>query len=278
MAKIEWDQSGEKIFETGLDRGVLYSPHHLYEVVDGDYVTWNHFRPMGFAWNGLVSVNENADGSSTSPVYFDGEKTIDIVTPGDFSASLKAITFPDEFLELSGYAEHVPGLLIDNQPRDVFGLSYRTLVGNDIESSELGYKLHVIYNLTATPDARSFNSMSSNVEPTDFGWNLTSKPEFISGYRAGSHFVFDSTKIRPEALAQIELMLYGDDTHPGRLPRVVELLYFTTVTIFDYGDGTWGAEGPDYFVSMLDDDTFQIDGANVVYLDANTYEISSTND
>lgn len=269
MAELVWDQLGTRVFETGIDRAVLYSPNHPITVASVQY-------PSGFAWNGLTEVNVETENAASTPVYFDGVKTFDLIDPGDFSASIKAITYPDEFIEYDGYSEFVSGMFLDNQPRNTFGLSYRTLLGNDLEGIDFGYKIHLLYNLTAISDSLAYQTVGSNVDPINFGWTITGVPEVIPGFRPTAHLVLDSTKINPTTLLYIEDILYGTNSVNSRLPTMTEVLSYVTITITDNGDGTWTATGPDYLVSLLDPTTFQIEGANVIYLDSETYTISST--
>lgn len=270
---IEWDAVGEHYFETGIDRGVLYSPNDpvMFNISEGSYEE----GPGGYAWNGLISVDDTTEGLVVSSLYFDGIKTLDLVKPGDFSASLKAYTYPDKFLQYDGFSEVSAGLLIDNQPRNVFHLSYRTKVGNELNQKDLGYKIHLLYNLTATPDAKAFKTVDTNISPTNFGWNLTSKPERILGRRPTSHFIIDSTKIDSGVLASLEDILYGYSDSP-RMPTVLEIMTLTGITIIDLEDGRWTATGPDYLFEMLDDHTFEIDGVRLISSEYGSYTIGSS--
>lgn len=269
MAELVWDQVGERFFESGVDKAVFYSPNHLVEVEDVEY-------PKGFAWNGLVSVDVRPENLSVSPLYYDGKKIFDLVQEGDFAANMKAFTYPDEFVEFDGFAEMVEGMLFDNQPRGTFGLCYRTKIGNDLNQDDLGYKIHVLYNLTAVPDDLSYQTVGSNVDPIEFSWNLTAVPETIPGYRPSAHIVLDSTKINSGILEELEAILYGTEDTDARLPTIEELIFNVTVVVTDNGDGTFTVTGPDHLVSMIgDSDIFSIEGVNVVYLNSYTYEISS---
>jgi hypothetical protein len=215
MARIEWDSVGERRFEVGVDRGVFYTPHETTGVYtlgpgcmfDSVFVQ----QPTGFPWNGLISVDVEEEGGSTTPIYFDGQKIMDVTVGGDFSGTLKAFTFPDEFIEFDGFSEMGNGAWADNQPRDVFGLSWRTMSGTDLNSSisTLSYKLHILYNVLATPDGIDYQTIDSNISPIVFGWKLTSTPEQIDGMRPTAHIVLDSTKINATTLQIIEEILYG---------------------------------------------------------------------
>lgn len=266
MSNIVWDQPEDRIYETGLDRGVLFFP-------DGG----------GVAWNGLTSVDE-INSSTAEAVYFDGVKMSDIVVVGDFSAVLKAFTYPEEFLEFEGFVEEQTGLYIADQGPSTFHLSYRTMIGSSYEE---GYKLHLLWNLTAIPDTVSHQTISDTFSPVEFQWSITAIPESISGYRPTAHVILDSRRIDPLLLADIETILYGDPEDEERLPTMPSLKGFVSyvrkwdrLIITDNGDGTWTAtaNSPNY-IEMLDSETFQITSDTAIFLDPpdNTeYEISSS--
>lgn len=260
MPTLVWDAPGERIYEYGVDRGVLYSS-------DG----------VGVAWNGLVSVDESVSGNENSPVYFDGVKINDIVVPGDFAASLKAYTYPDEFLEFEGVLEVGNGLFAANQYQRRFGLSYRTMINNDAGGE--AYKIHILYNLTAVPSQKAFSSVpSGNV--TAFEWDIEAIPGEVPGFRPTAHIIIDTRKMDPLLVADIENTLYGDGESTPSLPPISTLTSFIAdwviIRITDNFDGTWTAEGPDHLITMLDATTFQIIQANAEYLDADTYVISTS--
>lgn len=263
MAKITWNDTGSRFFESGIDRGVLYFP-----------------TGGGVAWNGLISVDENP-GSSITPVYFDGRKINDIVDPGVYSATLRAYTYPEEFMQFEGILEEASGLLVTNQPQERFNLSYRTLISNDTESEAYGYRIHILYDLTAIPQQKSYKTLSLEAEPTEFSWSLTAIPSDISGFRPTAHIVLDSRVLPYWFLSDIEEVLYGSDT---REPGIPELEGFATffrkynrIVIFDNGDGTWTA-ATDRIDAITYPTTgdFELISENATYLDADTYEISST--
>jgi hypothetical protein len=194
MTKLVWDQVGERLYETGVDRGVLY-------LSDGSAVPWN----------GLTSVNETAGDDVTTPVYFDGVKYQDVQSTGDFAATLTAFTYPDEFLEYEGVVDLGNGVFVDGQNSKVFGLSYRTMVANDVNGIDHGYKIHILYNLTATSSAVSYNTMSSVAEPIPFSWTLAGVPEDVDNFRPTAHVIFDSRVLNVGLLKAIEDLLYGRD-------------------------------------------------------------------
>lgn len=200
MAAIIWDDVGKRFYETGVSKGVFYD-------YDGN----------GVAWNGLTSIEENTS-HQVQPVYFDGLKFNDIVTIGDFSATMKAFTYPDEFLPYEGVLQEQEGVLITGQHVSRFGLSFQTKIGNDVDGVNLGYKIHLLYNLTANPTQKSFNTMALDVEPAEFEWTITAIPEFIENFRPTAHVIFDSRTIDSYLLADLESILYGSAYEDPRLP------------------------------------------------------------
>lgn len=261
---VAWDRVGEHIFQTGVDHGVLY-------LHDGTSVPWN----------GLSSVEEFSD-SEIKEFYIDGVKFLGILAPGDFQGKLKAYTYPEEFNEVSGIISPLdPGLLIYDQPSQSFNLSYRSRIGNDLEGTEYGYKIHLLYNVVAKPDAYSYDTFdNSGIQPIAFNWALTGTPVKIRAVRPTVHVSIDSTKTDPEVLAAIEAMLYGTESTPPHFPTFGELAgffgYVGSLIITEYNDGTWSAyDETGAYITMLDETTFSIDGGDVTYLDEDTYEISS---
>jgi hypothetical protein len=264
VTAIAWDQVGERYFETGVDRGVLY-------LNDGGAVPWN----------GLVSV-EDGSVKDVNSYYLDGVKYLEQISPGDFSGKLKAITYPAEFDRVNGIVAEGFGLAYYDQPPQDFSLSYRTRVGNDVDGIDHGYKIHLLYNLVADPDATSFETVGSPLKPAEFNWTITGTPPPLRGHRPTVHVSIDSTRTEFDVLNAIEDILYGTSTTEPRLPSIDELgdLFKTlgALIIVDNGDGTWTAidTGDDY-ITMLNSTTFQIDNADATYLDATTYQISTTN-
>lgn len=269
MTKLLWDQIGERVYQLGVDRGVFYSPLHMVGI---GYAG----RPQGFSWSGLVSVDEVHEGVSSKPIFFNGIKTFDVVTDGDFSAKVKALTYPDEFMMFDGYVDTSEGLLLDSQPRDTFGLSYRTMVGNDVDGTDLGYKIHILYNLTSIADDIAVKTVDTNIEPIEFGWTFNGTPEPFPSNRPTAHLVIDSRTTRPEVLSLLEDYLYGTESVEPRLPTVSDIIDIMCVVITEDGAGTWTATGPDYLIEMLDANTFQIDGATIGTPTIGDYKISST--
>jgi hypothetical protein len=208
MTALIWDAIGEHFYETGISKGVFYD-------YDGH----------GVAWNGLTSVEENT-AHQVQPVYWDGQKFNDVLTIGDFSATLKAFTYPDEFLPYEGVFQDQEGFYITGQEPNRFGLSFQSKIGNDVEGIDLGYKIHVLYNLTANPTQKSYNTMSLEIEPNEFAWEITAIPEFIENFRPTAHVIFDSRKIDSSLLAGIEELLYGSNYEDPQLPSLKSLSTF----------------------------------------------------
>lgn len=263
MTALVWDKPGEKFYQTGIEHGVLY-------LHDG----------RSAAWNGLTGVEQGVS-SDLKSFYLDGVKYLENLSPGEFSGKLKAWTYPDEFDEVLGNVEVAPGLLYHEQPPKSFDLSFKTKIANDLDT-DLGYKIHLLYNLLADPDANTYNTLKREAtSPIEFSWSLTATPPRIGEYRPTSYITIDSTKTGSEILQPIEDILYGTDTQDPRMPSIDEVKYLYNalgvLLIVDNGDGTWTAiDLADDYISMINSTTFQIDNADVTYLDATTYTISTT--
>ena len=212
MAKLVWDQAGQKFFETGVSNGVLY-------VSDGQggYL-------KGVAWNGLTSVAENPSGAESNPVYADNIKYLNIISAEEFGATIEAYTYPDEFMECDGSAQVVAGVNIGQQARKSFGISYKTRVGNDVAGDNLGYKIHVIYNCQAAPSGKTYSTVNESPEAITFSWEVTTTPVPVEGFRPTATVVFDSTKLDVEKMAAVENALYGGANSEAGLPSIEELL------------------------------------------------------
>lgn len=265
MATLVWDQVGERVYQTGVDHGVLY-------LHDGTIAVWN----------GLISVEESTT-SELKSYHLDGVKYLENLTPGDFSGKLKAFTYPEEFDLVSGIADVAPGLSYYDQPAKSFNLSYRTRIGNDLEGPEYGYKIHILYNVIANPDTYSFGTVKgSDVEAVEFSWSLSGTPPKFAGYRPTIHISIDSAETPLDVLQMLEDKLYGTEVSNPSLPTIQEIAeyfgYLGALIIVDHGDGTWSAiDESNGYITMLDDTSFVIENADATYLNATTYEISSTN-
>lgn len=198
MAKITWDNTGERLYETGVKNGVLY----VYE--GGKY-------GAGVAWNGLTAVTESPSGAESTPLYADDIKYLNLISNEEFGATIEAYTYPDEFKVCNGEAELVAGVTIGQQTRKQFGLCYRTTVGNDVEGNAFGYKLHLIYGAQAAPSEKAYATINDSPEAITFSWEVTTTPVNVSGFKPTSYVVIDSTKVAEGAMAKLEAKLYGGE-------------------------------------------------------------------
>lgn len=266
MPQLVWDRPGSRKYESGLDRGVLYLP-------DGTAVPWN----------GLTEVVDEASKKVT-PIYYDGMKIRDEIDLGEFSATLKAITYPDEFEDVEGSSSVRNGVRVDNQSPQLFALCYRTKIGNDLSGEDAYYKIHVVYNITATPSNKTYASINDSPEIVEFEWSLSTVPEEVEGFHPTSHITIDTRKIDLSLLKDLEKILYGGTAAEASLMTMADFLIFLRdwyrVSIVDNGDGTWTAsESSSGYITFSDvDGWFQITNANATYLNDYTYLISDTDD
>lgn len=265
MTVLTWDKVGERFYQTGIDRGVLYLQNGT-----------------GVAWNGLVDIEESPNLDYKS-FFLDGVKYLESLTPSDFVGKLKAFTYPDEFDLVNGIGIVAPGLNLHDQPQKSFNLSYRTKIGNDVDGMEHGYKIHLLYNLISNPESYSFETLTdSGVKPIEFSWTLTGTPPKIKKFRPTVHISVDSTNTPPDILKLLEDKLYGTATSNPSLPSIQDVAeffgYLDALLIVDHGDGTWSAiDESDAYITMLDETTFQINNVDATSLDSETYTVSSTN-
>jgi len=197
MSKIVWDQTGERLYETGVRNGVLYP-----RSTTGIY-------PLGVAWNGLTAVTESPTGAEATPLYADDIKYLNLLSNEEFGATVEAYTYPDEFAECDGSAEIAPGVMVGQQARKAFGLAYRTVLGNDTEYNDHGYKLHIIYNALAAPSEKAYATINDSPEAITFSWELTTSPENVTGHKPTASIVIDSTKVDAAKLKLLEDQLFG---------------------------------------------------------------------
>lgn len=220
MAKLKWDETGKRLYETGTKMGVLYPQNE-----DGSY-------PKGVAWNGLMSVTESPSGAEASALYADDAKYLELYSNEEFGFTIGAYTYPDEFAECDGSAELAKGVNIGQQPRKAFGLSYRTIIGNDTKGSDYGYKLHLVYGAKASPSERSYASVNDSPEALELSWECTTTPVAVTGHKPSAHIEIDSTKIDEGKLTKIEDILYGKDggepATDARLPLPDEIIKILT--------------------------------------------------
>lgn len=212
---IVWDQQGERLYETGVDHGVVYPINN-----SGLYTP-------GVAWNGLTAVNEQPSGAEANPLYADNIKYLNLVSAEDFKATLEAYTYPPEFEACDGTAAIVAGAIIGQQPRKIFGLCYRTRIGNDVDGDSHGYKLHLIYGCQATPSEKGYNTVNDNPDAITFSWEMNTTPVAVNipgqDFKPTASLVIDSTKVSSSKLADLEAVLYGTAGTPARLPLPAEV-------------------------------------------------------
>lgn len=205
---IEWDKVGEHFYETGISRGVLYP-------IDDKKMGDNKYGD-GVAWNGLTSVSESPEGAEVSAIYADNIKYLNLMSAEDFKGTIEAYTYPDEFAECDGSAELLAGIKIGQQPRKIFGLCYRTEIGND-ETSEKGYKLHLVYNCLASPSERSYETINDSPEAITFSWEFSTTPVNVNGHKPTAVVTIDTTKLEPGKLELLENALYGNGETKAKL-------------------------------------------------------------
>lgn len=210
MSKLVWDQTGERYYETGVKKGVLYPQ------VSGAY-------PKGVAWNGLTAVTESPSGAEATPLYADDIKYLNLMSVEEFGATIEAYTYPDEFAECDGSASIATGVSIGQQTRKAFGLCYRTVVGNDVENNDYGYKLHIIYGCQAAPSEKAYSSINDSPEAITFSWEVSTTPVEVTGFKPTASVVIDSTKVNADKLAALEAILYGSESEEARLPLPDEI-------------------------------------------------------
>lgn len=198
MSKIVWDKTGERLYETGVKNGVLY-------------LQTNGVYNNGVAWNGLTAVTESPSGAEATALYADDMKYLNLYSAEEFGATIEAYTYPDEFAECDGSKELVDGVVIGQQTRKVFGLCYRTVIGNDTDGEAYGYKLHIIYGAMASPSEKAYATINDSPEAITFSWEITTTPVNVTGAKPTASVVIDSTKADPVKLAALETILYGKD-------------------------------------------------------------------
>ena len=215
MSKLVWDKTGERLYETGVRQGVLYPMDSA-----GTYT-------KGVAWNGLTAVTESPSGAEATPLYADDIKYLNLMSAEEFGGTIEAYTYPEEFAECDGSAAIAAGVYIGQQARKTFGLSYRTVVGNDVENNDYGYKLHLIYGALAAPSEKAYATINDSPEAITFSWEFSTTPVNVTGFKPTASITIDSTKVDAEKLAALEAILYGSESEEARLPlpdEVAELM------------------------------------------------------
>lgn len=229
MSKLKWDVIGEHLYETGVDHGVLYPQK------SGAY-------PKGYAWNGLTNITESPSGAESNPQYADNIKYLDLKSAEEFGATIECFMYPPEWSECNGESELAPGIMLGQQRRNTFGLSYRTKIGNDTEGEDFGFKLHLVYGGSASPSEKSYGTVNDSPEATTFSFEMTTTPVDVPGkdangkpFKPCATITIDSTKTDPKIMEELEKILYGTDAIPatdtesevpateGRLPLPAEL-------------------------------------------------------
>lgn len=214
MTKLVFDKTGERLYETGVSNGVLY--------VQDDTGAY----PKGVAWNGLTNVTESPSGAEATPLYADNIKYLQLLSAEEFGATIEAYTYPDAFEVCDGSAELAPGVTIGQQDRKTFGMCYKTIVGNDTQGNNHGYKLHLIYGAVAAPSEKAYQSVNDSPEAITFSWEITTTPAEVPGFKPTASLVIDSTKVTAEKLKKLEDKLYGTDEPAtvATLPTPAEVL------------------------------------------------------
>lgn len=216
MAKIIWDNTGEKIYETGVDHAVLYP------MVDGKY-------PKGYAWNGVTNITESPSGAESNPLYADNIKYLNLISAEEFGITIEAYTYPDEFAACDGSVEVADGVVIGQQERQTFGLSYRTVKGNDTKGNSYGSKLHLVYNAIASPSERAYDTINDSPDAITFSWEVSTTPTPVTGnYRPTASITIDTTKADPDKLKALEDKLYGTEEAEATLPTIDEVISMMT--------------------------------------------------
>ena len=220
MSKLVWDQIGERFYETGVSQAALY-------------VQENGIYPKGVAWSGITAVTESPSGAEASPLYADNIKYLNLIGNEEFGATIEAYTYPEEFAQCDGSASLATGVTIGQQKRKAFGLAFKTLLGNDTDGTEHGYKLHMIYGATAAPSEKAYASVNESPEAITFSWEVTTIPVNVAGFKPTSIVTIDSTKADAAKLAELEAILYGSEDQEARLPLPDEIAQIM-------GDGAQG--------------------------------------
>lgn len=211
MAKLEWDKTGERLYETGIDHGVLYP-----------YATGA--PGAGVAWNGLTSVTESPSGAESNPQYADNIKYLNLRSAEEFGGTIEAFTYPEEWAECDGSKSPSKGVYFGQQSRKMFGLSYRTKLGNDTDGDDHGYILHLVYGATASPSERQYQTINDSPEPVTFSWEFDTQAVAVEGYKPVAHIEINSKLVDAQKLAAFEKKLYGDADVEASLPLPAEVL------------------------------------------------------
>ena len=229
MARITWDEIGKHLYETGVDHVVLYKPN-AQNVYTG-----------GVAWNGVTAINESPSGADSNPIYADNIKYLDLRSAEEFGATVECYTYPQEFAECNGEAIVTAGVVIGQQTRKTFGLSYRSIVGNDVQGNDYGYKLHLIYGATASPSEKAYNTVNDSPEASQFSFELTTTPVAVRGYKNTASLTIDTTLIEDKTkVTALETLLWGGENADPTLPTP-ETVFTTLGLTYNEQTGKWAA-------------------------------------
>lgn len=261
MTRLNWDAVGSRFYETGVDRGVLY--------VDG----------AGVPWNGLVSVEEAPSGGEARPFYIDGVKYLNLSAREEFVATINAFYSPVEFDPCDGIAPLALGVRAGQQRRKSFGLSYRTRIGNDLDGTDYGYKIHIVYNALVAPTTKAYSTKNDAPEIPTLAWPITTTPVVIPGMGRSAHIVIDSTEVSLASLTELEKFLYGSESTPPMLPTPAQIIDLVTTadefTVTALGDGLYSISGTSEHVLLASPGLYQIMHPTAVVLAPGGAEISS---
>jgi hypothetical protein len=256
MTALTWDDVGKRLYETGVDKGVLYIPN-----ASGVY-------DSGYAWNGLTTVTESPSGAEASPQYADNIKYLNLISAEEFGGTIEAFTYPDQFAQCDGTAVPTPGVSVGQQGRKTFGLCYRTRLGNDVSGTDFGYKLHLLYGCQAAPSEKAYATINDSPEAIAFSWDITTTPVAVTGYKPTALMVVDSSKVTQAALTNLETILYGSGGVEPRLPTPNEVISIfggtiTTVRLTGANAPTYNAATHVVTIPAVAGVLWQINGVDV---------------
>lgn len=210
--KLEWDKVGERFYETGIEKVVLYP-----------YVAASSTYAIGYAWNGVTGVTESPSGAESTPQYADNKKYVSLISSEDFACSIEAFTYPEKFAECDGSAEAIPGVKVYQQKRNTFGLSYQTQLGNDLAQQDFGYMIHLVYGCTTAPSERAYQTINESPEAMTLSWEISTSAVEVPGFKPSARLSINSTKVDIAKLKALEDILYGTELVEARLPLPAEV-------------------------------------------------------
>ncbi len=251
MAKLTWDDTGKRFYETGVDHGVLYLQNQ-----QGAYNT-------GVSWNGLTTVTESPSGAEANPQYADNIKYLNLISAEEFGCTIEAFTYPDEFAQCDGTATPVAGVAVGQQTRKTFGLSYRTKLGNDIDGTDYGYKLHLVYGALAAPSEKAYATINDSPEAITFSWEVTTTPVDVPNLKPTATLTIDSTKVASAQLAELEALLYGTAGTDAQLPLPGDVIAMFEGTVVEVTPAAPTQVGNDVTIPSVTGVIYKIDGSVV---------------